>query len=339
MTRTLSEKVHTGSAAAILDALAASPGEPVSGGELSRRLGLSRAAVWKRVALLKEAGFPIVSMRSHGYLLTGAEGVIVPSRIEALLKGKVIGGKIICLAETGSTNVDAARHAEEGAPEGTVVIADSQTAGKGRLGRRWESPPGRNLYCSVIIRPFIPPQKAPHLTFLSSLAICDAASDLLGLDLSLKWPNDVLAGGKKCAGLLNEMSAESDRIRYVILGIGVNLNMSTTDFPPDLRYPATSLSIESGRTIDRTLFAARLLDCLDRWYDRYRAQGFEPVRTAWMKRSWTVGKRVRVSHDGERGVTGVATGIDEMGALLVETSPGRIERILAGDVTISGGDA
>ncbi|GAB4294444.1 MAG: biotin--[acetyl-CoA-carboxylase] ligase [Desulfuromonadia bacterium] len=338
MTSRPRERVPSRHAAAVLDILAAASGEPVSGEDLSRRLGVSRSAVWKRIELLRDAGFPILSLKSRGYILAGAEGLLIPSRIDALRRGKRVGSRIVYLAETGSTNADAVRLAEDGAPEGTVVIADSQTAGKGRLGRRWESPPGRNLYCSVILRPPIPPQQATHLTFLSSLAVSDAARDVAGVELTLKWPNDLMARGKKCAGLLNEMSAESDQVRYLVLGIGVNLNLSAADFPTDLRSLATSLSVESGQTIDRNLFAARLFDALDAWYERYWVEGFEPVRQEWTWRSWTIGKRVCVTDGGDvGGIVGRAVAIDGVGALLVETRGGWVERVLAGDVTVLEG--
>src|SRR6185369_17974712 len=145
------------------------------------------------------------------------------------------------LGETGSTNADAFRLAEEGAAEGTVVLADTQSGGKGRLGRIWSSPPGVNLYCSVILRPSVKPYEAPQLTFLSAVAVARAIEQATGLKPEIKWPNDVLIGGRKVAGLLNEMSAETDRINFVILGLGVNLNMTTAQFPHDLRHPATSL--------------------------------------------------------------------------------------------------
>lgn len=338
MTVPAAGRLQQSTVSSVLEALLSSGGKPLSGAELSRRIGVSRSAVWKAVGVLKDSGIPVVSLQSRGYLLGACGNLILPTRIRTLASPTLIGTRIIYRHETVSTNLDAVRLAEEGAPEGTVVIADAQSGGRGRLGRRWESPAGCNLYCSVVVRPSIPPHHATHLTFLAALAVCDAVASVTGITPSLKWPNDLLIGGKKCAGLLNEMSAEADRIRHVILGIGVNLNMSMADFPDELVPRATSLSIESGREVDRTLFAARLIDALDHWYGCYRERGFDPVRSAWTERSWTVGKRVRVTYDEARSMTGRAVGIDEVGALLVVADSGGNERVLAGDVTILKGD-
>lgn len=330
-------RLQQSTVSSVLEALISSGGKPLSGAELSRRIGVSRSAVWKAVGALRDSGVPVRSLQSRGYLLGACTNMILPPRISSLVTPSRIGKHVIYRLETVSTNGDAVRLAEEGAPEGTVVIADAQSGGKGRLGRTWESPAGCNLYSSFVVRPPVPPHHATHLTFLAALAVFDAIESVAAIRPSLKWPNDLLIGGRKCAGLLNEMSAESDRIRYVVLGIGVNLNMSPADFPGDLRQPATSLSIETGREVDRTLFAARLIEALDRWYGCYLEHGFDPVRSAWVERSWTIGKRVRVTYDEQRGVTGRAVGIDEVGALLIRADSGGEERVLAGDVTILEG--
>jgi len=221
--------------------------------------------------------------------------------------------------------------AEDGAEEGSVVIADSQTGGKGRLGRNWSSPAGVNLYCSVILRPPIQPVAAPQLTFLSVIAVARAIEQLLPIQPRIKWPNDILVAGKKVAGLLNEMSAETDKVNFVILGIGVNLNMTQEQFPDDLRHPATSLFIETGVKVDRTCFARVLLQELDSLYATFLLEGYAPARREWLERSRLAGAMVTVT-DNNVVRSGRVTGIDEYGALLLDSG----EQILSGDVVIGG---
>ncbi len=315
----------------ILELFRARRDRPVSGEELSSLLAISRTAVWKHIKVLRDLGYRIEARPSQGYQLRAAPDLFIPTEIADGLNTRRIGGNLICYRQTASTNADAFRLAEEGAPDGTVVIADCQTSGKGRLGRSWESPAGVNLYCSVILRPGILPPQAFHLTFLSAVAVARAIEETTHLVPAIKWPNDLLLNGKKVAGLLNEMSAETERINFVILGIGVNLNMRVEQFPADLRYPATSLLLE-GESVDRTAFARILLSSLDRLYDAYQHNGYEPVRKEWLARCGIVGCRVRVSvPSGDQ--TGIMEGIDENGALLLRRDNGTLERVYAGDVS------
>ncbi|RNC69613.1 MAG: biotin--[acetyl-CoA-carboxylase] ligase [Desulfuromonadales bacterium] len=310
-------------------------GGVVSGEALSRLLNVSRTAVWKHIKTLKTLGYDIEAVPSQGYRLVSSPDILIPADISAGLATAIIGSSIICFRETESTNIIASRLAEEGASEGTVVIADSQTRGKGRLGRQWESPPGVNLYCSVILRPPILPFHAPQLTFLSAVAVAEAIEKTTGLSPAIKWPNDVLVNGCKVAGMLNEMSAETERVEHLILGIGVNINMMRDQFPADLRYPATSLAIEAGREIERIPFIRALLESLDSLYRSYCAEGYGPLREAWLALSAVMGRVVSVSGQGE-GLVGTVEGIDENGALLLRCADGRTERVLAGDVTMVG---
>jgi BirA family biotin operon repressor/biotin-[acetyl-CoA-carboxylase] ligase len=303
----------------------------ISGEELSRSLNISRSAVWKQIKSLRTLGFIISAEPSRGYRLISAPDRLLASSITPLLKSERIGGKIISVEETVSTNSVSFRMAEEGAAEGSVVIAECQTGGKGRLGRNWASPPRVNLYCSIILRPPIQPVAAPQLTFLSAVAVARAIEGLTTLKVRIKWPNDILIGGKKVAGLLNEMSAETDKVNFVILGIGVNLNMSQELFPVDLRHPATSLFVESGIKVDRTAFTVALLQELDSLYATFLSQGYAPARREWLERSRLEGVLVTVT-DNNSVRSGRVTGIDEYGALLLDSG----ERILAGDLVIGG---
>jgi BirA family biotin operon repressor/biotin-[acetyl-CoA-carboxylase] ligase len=302
----------------------------ISGEEISRLLNISRSAVWKQIKALRTAGYMISAEPSKGYSLDASPDTLHPSEIRNGMKSLLIGKKIQFETETVSTNLSAFRMAEEGAEEGTTLIADFQSGGKGRLGRSWASPQGVNLYCSVILRPDIKPVAAPQLTFLSAVAVARAIECLTDLKPRIKWPNDVLIGGKKVAGLLNEMSAETDKVNFVILGIGVNINMRTDQFPDDLRHPATSIFMETGKTVSRSAFARALLEELDALYREFIEEGYAPVRKAWLEKSRLEGAFVTVT-DGGSSRSGRVRGIDEYGALILENG----EQILSGDVVIA----
>lgn len=322
-------EVATGSEELVLAFLAEAADDFVSGEVISDKLGLSRAAVWKHVDALRGQGYRIEALPARGYRL-----VAIPDRLRALEVGPLLNthdlGQVLhCEEELPSTNDLAKELAETGAVHGEVVIAECQTAGRGRRGRSWVSPAGRNLYLSVVLRPALPPQRAPELTLVASLAACDACRQA-GVDAGIKWPNDVLVGGRKVAGILTELSAEPDLVHWVVLGIGVNLNATAEDFPDDLRDVATSLALERGQPVPRALFTAALLSTLEQWLDVHAAEGFEPIRQAWRERSCTLGHEVRVEADG-RELSGEAEDIDEGGALVVRTPSGRV-RVVAGDV-------
>ncbi|MDR3579309.1 MAG: biotin--[acetyl-CoA-carboxylase] ligase [Oryzomonas sp.] len=306
----------------------------VSGEQLSRELGVSRTAVWKHISTLRAAGYQVEAFPSRGYRLISSPDTLSTEEISVQLNTAIIGKRLVNLALTASTNAEAFRLAEDGAVEGAVVTADEQNKGKGRLGRTWSSPPGANLYCSVILRPKIKPLEAPQLTFLSAVAVARAIEQVTGLKPEIKWPNDVLIGGKKVAGLLNEMSAETDGINFVILGIGVNLNMTADQFPGDLRHPATSLYIETGVKVGRARFTALLLNELDRLYADFLDHGFALVRREWQERCNADGREVVISNHGCADIRGQFAGIDSDGALLVQGPDGAIERILSGDVRV-----
>ena len=310
-------------------------GEFLSGADLCERARVSRTTVWKRIVSLREYGFSFEAVTARGYRLTGVPDLLHPAAVAAGLDSRRLGGALVTFTEVGSTNAALARLGEEGAAEGTVVLAEGQSQGKGRLGRSWISPPRVNLYCSVLLRPPITPPDAPQLTLLSAVAVARAIRSCTPLSPVIKWPNDILVNGKKVAGLLNEMSAETDRVATVVLGIGVNLNMTREQFPADLRHPASSLLLESGGPIDRTAFTRRLLEELDGLYDRYLEGGFDGIRREWLDLCGVVGRRVRVDDGGASPREGVVTGIDESGALLLRRDDGRLEPVYAGDVTCS----
>ncbi|MDF1579371.1 MAG: biotin--[acetyl-CoA-carboxylase] ligase [Desulfuromonadales bacterium] len=303
----------------------------VSGALLSRELGVTRAAIWKQVERLRQRGYQIEAVSSKGYQLLETPDLFVADELAADLGNTRIGRQLVCFEDTDSTNVQARRLAEDGCADGTVVIADRQTAGRGRLGRGWVSPAGVNFYGSIVLRPPIPAVEASQLTFLSAVATREAIAACGALLPTMKWPNDILLLGRKVAGLLNELDAETERVNFVILGIGVNLNMTADQFPADLRYPATSVLLETGTPVLRLTFARRLLQRLDHWYQHYLQDGFEPVLRAWEEGCDLVGSEVEVDC---RGILrrGTVTGLDSDGALLLRTAASPRERILAGDV-------
>jgi BirA family transcriptional regulator, biotin operon repressor / biotin---[acetyl-CoA-carboxylase] ligase len=316
----------------ILELLRAGDGF-ASGEGLSRLLGVSRTAVWKHIKGLRTQGYRIEAVPAKGYRLITSPDLFTPLDLSAGLVTRRVGSRLVCLKETESTNAVAFRLAEEGAPEGTVVIADAQSAGKGRLGRIWLSPAGVNLYCSVVLRPPISPVAACQLTFLSVVAVARAIEKCTELVPQIKWPNDILVSGKKVAGLLNEMNAETEKVNFVVLGIGVNLNMRLSQLGEGVRHPATSLLEEGGVEVDRVRFARTLLVELDELYDRFLIEGEGPVRAEWLERSAIRGRQVRVSC-GAREFTGVVQGVDAFGALLVQPADGPLETVLSGDVTL-----
>ena len=227
-----------------------SGGEFVSGQRLSATLGVSRTAVWKQIEALRKMGYRVEASPSKGYRLAGQRpfnGVEVSS----LLETEIIGKRIHFYDEIGSTNVKAFELARGGEGEGAVVLADSQTGGKGRIGRRWESPPGLNLYASIILRPPVAPQEAHALTFLAAVATAEAVAKVCPVRPVVKWPNDILLDGGKAAGILLEMDSEPDRVHFVVIGIGVNINETQSMFPEYIRNTATSLREKAGDAIDR----------------------------------------------------------------------------------------
>ena len=304
----------------------------ISGEEIAERLGVSRTAVWKHIKELRRAGYDIVSQSRSGYALKGTPDVLTPTELAPLLADSLLGGNILYHEETRSTNEDAKAAADAGAPDGTLVVTEFQGTGHGRLARGWFCPKGEGVLFSVILRPtsFLP-QEAPKCTLLAAVAVARAIRSL-GLDVGIKWPNDILADGKKLVGILTEMSAEMERIHYIVIGIGINVNIMADEFTPDIRDTATSLAILAGHAVDRRQLLVAILREMETLYRAVQDEGFAPVFDAWRALSVTLGQDVRVLGVGET-FEGRAADIDETGALLVDTSEGR-RRVLAGDVSI-----
>lgn len=298
---------------------------------MAEKFRISRAAVWKQIKMLEREGCKIEAVRSKGYRLVTMPDIIVLDDVKHELKTTTIGKDIRYYSEVDSTNTLAMKLAQDGASEGTVVIAETQHGGKGRLGRRWFSPRG-NLLLSIILRPVLPTHKAPLITLLGGVAVAAAIREHLGIAAGIKWPNDILIRGKKVCGLLAEMSAEPDSVRYIVLGIGLNVNMDSRLAPAEIQGMATTLAAERGGIIDRTRLFAELLAQIDRWY-RIFCENPEAVLSAWRNLSVTLGRRVAaVGQDGT--IEGVAEDIDSEGRLMVRLDSGVLQRIASGDVTI-----
>jgi len=315
----------------ILRLLKSHPLEFLSGETISRHVKLTRTAVWKRIRNLRALGYVIEASTRSGYRLVHAPDLLLPSEILPILQTKWMGKKIHYFKTIDSTNSTAYQLALNGAREGEVVIAESQEKGRGRLGRHWISPPFSNLYLSVILRPPIPPHQASLITLLAAVATADAIEKTSGLKPSIKWPNDLLLGKRKVAGLLNEIHSETDHIHFVILGMGINLNMDEKLLPWELRTKATSLKKEMGRPISRKEFVCHLLNALEQWYGIFLKKGGAPVLKAWKDRARIEGKRVKVTSFGDV-LRGRAVDVDSDGALILQTKGGVQKRIVAGDI-------
>ena len=258
-----------------------------------------------------------------------------PSAVEPLLTTRWLGRRYHYLEETGSTNTVAGDLARQGTAEGTVVVAEAQTRGRGRLGRAWVSPAHQNLYLSLILRPHLPSEHISQLSLMAGVAACETVREWC--PATIKWPNDILIEGRKVAGILAELEGEG-AARFVVLGIGVNLNSERAAFPAELHGKATSIRIETGVAVDRPRFLARLLGRLEARYDQLRQQGFAPIAEAWCAQSALIGQTIRV--DAPAGqVSGVVLGLDADGALRLRLASGAEHRLVAGDVSLMDGHA
>lgn len=320
--------------AQILSAMRRAGAGSVSGADLAQQLGMSRAAVWARIEELRKLGYEITANPHQGYrLLSTPDALHADDLLARLPDNQIVGRDIRVFEETNSTNDVAEKLARDGVKEGVVVFAESQKKGRGRLGRQWLSPAHKGLWFSVLLRPDLRPQAATQLTVVAATALARAIRRQTGLTPEIKWPNDILLRGKKVAGILTELSAELDHIKHLIIGIGVDVNLTSADLPADLRKIATSLRIESGQGVARPELAAAILRELDADYARVRAGQFESVADEWEEQCTTIGRTVTI-RIGDRAQTGVAESLDSEGALLLRTQHGRLERIIGGDVTV-----
>ena len=318
----------------ILRALRNDAGTGVHGTDISQKLGISRAAVWSHIEELRSLGYEINAGPHKGYRLTEVPDVLIADDLTSQLsEDQIIGNQIRVFRETASTNKLVDQIGLAGEPEGLVIFAESQTQGRGRLGRQWISPSKKGLWFSVLLRPALRPPQMTQLTVIAATALARAIRETTPLIPEIKWPNDILINGKKVAGVLTEMSAEPDRVLHAVIGMGLNVNLDEEDFPDDLKPLATSLRLECGKPILRSRLAVHLLRALDDDYKRIREGQFKMVSEEWESQCITLQKRVRI-HQMDRVIDGYAESLDSEGALMVRTASGLLERITGGDVTI-----
>ncbi|WP_027407365.1 biotin--[acetyl-CoA-carboxylase] ligase [Anaerovibrio sp. RM50] len=315
----------------ILELLRGAGDRYLSGEDIAEKLGVSRTAVWKHINELKSAGYNIESQARNGYRLVGAPDRLLPEVISHGLGNKIIATNIVAFEEISSTNTEAKRLAAQGSPDGTIVVAESQNTGKGRLDRSFFCPKG-GIWFSVILKPDFLPQEAPKCTLMAAVAIAEAMQNV-GLKAGIKWPNDILYQGRKLVGILTEMSAEIDRINYVVIGMGINAIIAAETFPKDIKDKAGSMSMFLGE-FDRVAFFQEVLRRLEAHYLEVRKNGFGAVLDRWRSLSVTLGENINVLGINET-FAGEAVDIAEDGALLVlPEGSDEIRKVYAGDVSI-----
>ena len=312
----------------------------LSGEALCKKFGVSRQAVWKNITTLKELGYEIDSVNGLGYRLESSPDMLYGPDMQSRLPEDCLFREVACFEELDSTNTRAKQLAEIGAREGLLVMAEKQTAGKGRRGRGWESEAGVNVYMTLLLRPSLPPSRMPGITLLAALAITRGIHEVCGIQAEIKWPNDVVLNGKKICGILTEMSSEEDFIHYVAVGIGININEQ--EFSEELKSKATSLLMELKEPVDRCQVAAAVIAALCEYYKRFQSQGdLSFIVEEYNHVLANKDKQVRVYYDMVESARegepeeGIARGIDSDGALLVEID-GNLKRIISGEVSVRG---
>lgn len=306
----------------------------VSGQELCDRFKVSRTAVWKTINQLKEEGYRIDAVRNRGYRLLESADVITAAELLSRMEAGLLGSQVEYWEEIDSTNNRAKRLGDEGAVSGTLITADCQTAGKGRRGRSWVSEKGTGIWMSLLLRPDIPPVSASMLTLAAALAVTAGIGEATGLKAGIKWPNDIVIGGKKVCGILTEMSAEPDHINYVVIGIGINAN--TSCFPQDLQDKATSLYLESGKTVTRSHIIALVMAALNRYYESFLKTGdLSLLLEEYEEKLANRGKEVFVT-SAAGDYRGLCLGVDKTGELMVKLQDGTVNRVVSGEVSVRG---
>ncbi|HUC52789.1 MAG TPA: biotin--[acetyl-CoA-carboxylase] ligase [Candidatus Cybelea sp.] len=317
--------------AGLLTLLAENATIVISGARIAKEIGVARSTVWRWVERLRELGVKVKGQTASGYFLEQVPDILAPDILKQRLKGSLFGKHIHHFFKTDSTNRVAMELGYAGAPEGTLVLAEEQTAGRGRAGRSWHSERAAGIYVTLLLRPKLAPVQAPLLTMMAGLSAHAAAEAVTGLKVDLKWPNDLLIRGKKAGGILTEMHAEPNQVRFVIVGIGLNVNQEK--FPGELANLATSLRLETGKAHSRMELLMRLLREFESDYNRFLQDGVASVVARFESvSSYARGKRVRVTN-GTESYAGTTAGLGPEGLLQVEREDGRITAVISGDVT------
>lgn len=323
----------------VLALLREQEGAFVSGEEISHRLGLSRAAIWKAVDALRREGYTVEARTGRGYRLLDAPDVLTEPEIRRFLGETArVGRTLVCLAEVDSTNLRARQLAAEGAADGTVVVADRQTAGRGRLGRSFQSPGGQGIYLTALLRPDLPPERLSPVTAMAGVAVCRAVERLCGVSPGLKWPNDPVLDGKKLCGILTELSLEGEtaRVQELVLGIGINVSQRPEDFTPEVREIATSLVQALGHAVSRPALTAEIIREVDRLCAALAAGETGPYLAEYRRRCVNLGRTVRLLRPDGGGETAEALDIDEEFGLVVRRPDGAVKTVRSGEVSVRG---
>lgn len=316
---------------ALLTLLAANPTIVISGASIAKEIGVKRQTVWKWIETLRAAGVKVKGHPRSGYHIERVPDVLAPQLISRHLRGTSFGKRILHFFQTESTNDVALRLGETGETHGTVIVAEKQTAGRGRAGHSWISEASSGIYVTVLLRPPISPLQSPALTIAAGLAAREAIAEETSLSTDIRWPNDVLLSGKKVCGILTEMQAEPDRIHFAAVGIGINVNQAK--MPPELSGMATSLRMETGRTHSRLDLLVRLLRRLDHYYNQFVTEGTAPILRQFAQvSSYAEGKRVRIT-TGKESFAGTTAGLEPSGILRVRRDDGKIELVISGGVS------
>jgi len=308
--------------------------EYVSGEVLAQKLGISRVAGWKQIQKLKDMGYKITSDQNLGYCLVSRPDLLLPQEIQRGLSTNYVGKEIYYFPELKSTNIMAkekALHGAEGISEGTLIVAEKQSAGKGRLGREWFSPVG-GIWFSVILYPQLSPSYISRITLMTAVAVVKAIKICTQIKSQIKWPNDILINEKKVCGILTEMSAELDIINWVVVGIGINVNIDLWEFPEDIQENTISLKETSGKEISRVKLAQTFLQEFEKYYEILKRREFSSILKEWKLYSHTLGKKIRVDI-GERIIAGEAVDINEEGSLILKKEDGELVEIISGTIT------
>lgn len=316
----------------ILDLLKKHTDTFISGEQIAEQLQVSRTAIWKHIKTLRQQGYEIESTSRNGYRLLSSPDLLSPEEIMPKVSNLKLAQDMVYFETTDSTNNQGKILANNGAPEGTVILAEEQTGGRGRLSRAFYSPKGKGIWFSIILRPPFLPQDAPKITLMSAVAVTKAIKRAAGIDVGIKWPNDILYKGKKIVGILTEMNAEMDGINYVVLGIGINVNLTEEEIPDELKDIALSLRMIAGHGISRQELLIAILEELDILYKEAVTSGFKAIFREWKEHSVTLHQKVKVIGPSETYL-GEAVDIDDEGVLLVKVD-GEIRKVLAGDVSI-----
>jgi BirA family transcriptional regulator, biotin operon repressor / biotin---[acetyl-CoA-carboxylase] ligase len=317
----------------LLDAFTNAGGSYLSGQHIAELLGCSRTAVWKHIEELRKEGFELEAVRRKGYRIVKTPEKITADELRLGLKTKFIGKNVHHEESVDSTQKIAHRLAFEGAPEGTVIIAEEQLSGRGRMDRKWHSPKYTGIWMSIILRPNIPLPKAPQLTLLTAVAIVQGIHDITGVLPEIKWPNDILISGKKVTGILTELEAEADRINSVIIGIGMNVNQTKEDFPVELREIATSLLLENGEKVSRAELIKSIFINLEKLYLLYLEEGFLPIKLLWESYAISIGRMI-TARTLTHSIVGKAQGITDDGVLIIEDEQGKTHHVYSADIEL-----